>query len=64
VEVESVAEAISLLNYGEDCGSLSSVGVFVNGEPRLTDQYVGNDGGREPTAEEAAQMRKAYADAS
>lgn len=58
-EAESIAEAVSFLNYGEDAGTLSSVGVFVDGEPHLTDAYV-HDNGREPTAEEAEQMREDY----
>jgi hypothetical protein len=62
-EMDSVAEAISFLNSGEDYGSLSSVGVFVDGEPHLTDAYVNDDGGRTPTPEEADRMRADYAKA-
>lgn len=61
-EMDSVEDAISFLNYGEDDGSLATVGVFVNGEPSLVDTYA-PDEPRKPTTEEAEQMRKDYAEA-
>lgn len=61
-EFRSVEAAVTFLNGGEDRGILSSVGVFVDGEPRVVDQYVGR-GGRAPSKAEAKDMLRAYAEA-
>lgn len=58
-ECDSIEEAVAFLNSGEDYGELASVGVFVDGQPRITDQYV-HDPGRPPTDDEAAAMRADY----
>ena len=59
-EADSVKDAGLFLSRGEEYGELSSVGVFVDGVPTLTDQYV-SGAGRPPTAQEAVWMREAYA---
>jgi hypothetical protein len=61
-ECDSVEEAVSFLNAGDDDGSLASVGVFVDGQPRVIDQYV-HPPGRVPTPGEAEAMCRDYAKA-
>lgn len=39
-ECGSIEEALAFLENGEDYGELSSVGVYVEGEPRLAKQFV------------------------
>lgn len=59
-EVDSIEEALSAIQYGADDGQMASVGVFVNGEPRIWDGYVRQD---PPTPEQAEEMRAEYAKA-
>lgn len=54
---DTVEEAKGYLCYGEDDGSLSSVGVFVDGKPVLYDVYVDP---HPPTADEAREMLDSY----
>lgn len=56
-EVESVEDALSYIESGEDDGQISSVGVFVGGEPRIWDGYVSKE---VPTPEQAGTMRRLY----
>lgn len=52
---DSIEEAVDFLRSGEDYGSLSSVGVYVDGEPRLIDCYL-TAGGRAPLTNERERM--------
>lgn len=60
-EAETMEDALSFIQYGEDDGAMSSVGVYVNGEPRIWDGYVDQD---PPTPEQAKTMRETYREAS
>lgn len=55
-DFDTVEEAIACLVNGEDYGALSSVGVFVDGEPR----FAGSFDPYAPNAQEAEDMRADY----
>lgn len=57
---ETVESAVAYLWSGADAGELSDVGVFVDGEPVLTDAFPRS---RPPTAAETDEMRSDYAKA-
>jgi hypothetical protein len=59
-EAESIEDALRSIEYGEDAGQMSSVGVFVDGEPRVWDGFVDKD---PPTTEQAEKMRRFYGEA-
>jgi hypothetical protein len=58
VECDSIEEATAILESGADHGDLADVGVFVDGQPRLVDCYVGP---RAPSPNETAAMMRDYA---
>ena len=53
----SVQDALTLIDEGEEEGTLSSIGIFVDGEPRIWDGYVDQE---PPTPQQADEMRQAY----
>jgi hypothetical protein len=59
-ECDSIEEAVAFLYSGMDYGSLASVGVFVDGTPHVTEEFMEHPG-RPPTAEEAENMLSSYA---
>jgi hypothetical protein len=60
--VDSIEEALRFIDAGEDAGEMSSVGVFVNGQPHIYDGYINKDPG--PNSQQAEGMRKAYREAT
>lgn len=60
-EAETVADALSFIEHGEDAGEMSSVGIYVNGQPHIWDGYVDKE---PPTPEQAKKMRAAYREAA
>ena len=56
----SLEEALGFIKYGEDWSTMSSQGVFRDGEPFIWDGYVRQN---PPTAGQAAEMRDSYAEA-
>jgi hypothetical protein len=57
VEADTVEEAKAILCGGEEDGSHSSVGVFVDGKPVLTDVWIEP---HPPTEKEAREMLADY----
>ena len=57
-EAGSVEDALAVIDDGEEEGTLSSIGIFVDGEPRIWDGYVAQE---VPTPHQAVEMREAYA---
>lgn len=58
-QFDSVEDALSFIEFGEDEGSLFSVGVFMDGEPHIYGGFVTKD---TPTEEQAAEMKEVYAE--
>jgi hypothetical protein len=56
-EAESIEGALAFIQYSEDDGWMSSVGVYVNGEPRICGGYADQE---PPTPAEVEMMREAY----
>lgn len=56
-EFETVERALGFIEFGEDDGQMSSVGVFKDGEPIIWRGYVDQD---PPTPEQAESMREDY----
>jgi hypothetical protein len=62
VEVaDSIDAALAFIESGEDYGEMSSVGVYVNGEPVIENGYSSRES---PTPVQADRMRELYRDAA